>query len=74
MSGINTHLCGSMYGDNKCEHLMYATEKGQTYGKKPLKQYYVYCTSEGKCRGMGCAALWTGNSPKWCPKRRELER
>ena len=72
---MNTHLCGSLYEKHgpKCPHLLYATEKDQMYGKKKLNQYYVYCTAEGKCRSMGCAALWTGNSSKWCPKRRETE-
>ena len=69
-NAVNTHLCGGLYSDTRCEYLMYITEKGVLYSKKQLKQFYIYCTSEGKCRSMGCSASWTGNSPKWCPKRR----
>lgn len=70
-----THLCGSLYGkaDAKCEHLLYVTEEGQSIGKKRLEKYYVYCLAESKVRSMGCAASWTGCSPKWCPKRKEKE-
>ena len=68
-----THLGGSIYSSDRCEHLLYATEKGQTHGKKALQQYFVYCTAEHRCRSMGCAASWTGCSPKWCPKRKALE-
>lgn len=68
-----THLCGGIYGDKRCEHLLYVKESGQTHGKKVLQQYYVYCTAGGRCRSMGCTASWTGCSPKWCPKRQALE-
>lgn len=68
-----THLCGGIYGDKRCEHLLYVKESGQTHGKIVLQQYYVYCTAGGRCRSMGCAASWTGCSPKWCPKRQALE-
>lgn len=68
--GINTHLCGSVYDKNKtCPHLLYADGHGMKYGKKELKPYYVYCTVGGKCRSLGCVASFTGNSPKWCPKK-----
>ena len=36
-----THLCGGIYGDKRCEHLLYVKESGQTHGKKVLQQYYV---------------------------------
>lgn len=68
-----THLCGSMYSDKKCENFVYATEPDMKIGKKVLQRYYVYCTAEGRCRSMGCAASWTGCSPKWCPKRQAME-
>lgn len=69
-----THLCGSVYDKkNACENLLYADKADMTAGKKPLKQYYAYCTAEGKCRSLGCVATFTGCSPKWCPKRKESE-
>lgn len=67
----DTHLCGYVRTDNHCEHLLYADEPGMTVGKKQLQLYYVYCTSEGRCRSLGCIASFTGNSPTWCPKRKE---
>lgn len=74
----NTHLCGSIYGAypglDRCEHLNYVTEEGQMHGKKPLRRYHVYCTAGGRCRSMGCVASFTGNSPTWCPKRKEMEQ
>ncbi len=66
----NTHLCGAIRDDGKCEHLLYA-ENDMAIGKKKLNRYYVYCTAENRVRSMGCAASWTGCSPKWCPKRKE---
>lgn len=69
----DTHFCGNIYGGKKCENLLYASKKGMKVGKRELQLYYVYCTADGRCRSMGCAASWTGNLPKWCPKRRELE-
>lgn len=63
-----THLCGGIYGDKRCEHLLYVKESGQTHGKKVLQQYYVYCTAGGRCRSMGCAASWTGCSPNGAPR------
>lgn len=69
-----THLCGSVYGKkSRCEHLLYADEENMVVGKKRLNLYYVYCTAEGRCRSMGCLASFTGNSPVWCPKRKEKE-
>lgn len=70
---LDTHLCGSIYGENRCKYLVYPTSDNETVGKKVLKKFYVYCTAEGRCRSMGCVASFTGNSPTWCPKRRELE-
>lgn len=66
-----THLCGSLYDpDDRCEYLMYVTQPDTLYGNKKLNQYYVYCTADGRCRSLGCAASFTGNSPTWCPKRK----
>lgn len=74
-STIDTHLCGSIYDkNNSCPYLVYATNPGMKHGRKELKLYYAYCTINGRCRSLGCAASFTGNSPKWCPKRIELEK
>lgn len=68
------HLCGSVYeAEGRCEHLLYVDQDGMMYGRRALQKYYVYCTAEGRCRSMGCAASWTGNSPKWCPRRKAGE-
>ena len=71
---FGTHLCGSVYSNGyKCEHLLYANKQGMIHGKKDLKYGYVYCTADGKCRSLGCVAAFTGNSPTFCPKRKEIE-
>lgn len=71
---MNKHLCGSPYNAEKaCEHLLYAANDEQMAGKKKLQKYCVYCTAEGKTRTIGFMSTWTGCSPKWCPKRKELE-
>ena len=68
------HLCGDYHGRNDhCEYILYADKVAEHKGKE-LLPYYVYCTAEGKCRSMGCAASFTGNSPRWCPKRQALEQ
>ena len=71
MNYADTHLCGSPYEDPHCKHLLYANKPGMTHGKKALRQYDLYCLSEGRCRSLGNIATNTGCSPKWCPKRRE---
>lgn len=65
-----THLCGDYHGEH-CEYLVQA--KGDTVmnGKK-LDSWCPYCTSENKVRKIGNAGLWTGISPKFCPKRKAL--
>ena len=69
----NTHLCGSMYDKKgRCEYFLYADKEGMMHEGKELKKFHLYCTSEGKCRSICGAASFTGNSPKWCPKRKEL--
>ena len=70
----NTHLCGSVYGNDseRCPYLLYPTKKDQKHGDKPLKQYSVYCTVDNRCRSLGNAGSFTGNSPTWCPKRKAL--
>lgn len=71
----NTHLCGSVYdkkADGRCPNLLYVDKPGMI--KKPLKLYYVYCLAEGRCRSLGCVSNFTGNSPTWCPRRKEQER
>ena len=74
---IGTHLCGSVYNQkdaSRCPSLNYVTEDGQKHGKRPLQKYNVYCMAEGRCRSLGNVATFTGNSPTWCPRRKELEQ
>ena len=48
-------------------------ERDPETGRK-LKRYGVYCRQDGKLRTIeGNLATWTGNTPKWCHKRQELE-
>ncbi len=66
-----THLCGDYHGEH-CEYLVEA--KGDTVlcGKK-LDSWCPYCTSENKVRKISNAGMWTGLSPKFCPKRKALD-
>lgn len=69
-----THLCGSLYDANdRCEHLLYIIQSDTIRNGRPLKQFYAYCTANGRCRSLGCAASFTGNSPTWCPKRQAMQ-
>ncbi len=75
------HLCGNIYvttsgsgnTPDRCPNLLYADKPGMMHGKKPLKHYNAYCLAEGRCRSLGCVSNFTGNSPTWCPRRKELE-
>ena len=70
----NTHLCGGVYDkktEGRCPSLVYADKPGMTHGKKLLKLYHAYCMAEGRCRSLGCVSSFTGNSPTWCPLRKE---
>lgn len=69
-----THLCGgSVYVEGHCEYLIEPTEDTVINGKK-VEKCSIYCTSENKVRKIGTGGLWTGLSPKFCPKRRALEQ
>ena len=73
----NTHLCGSVYdtaAEDRCPSLLYADKPGMTHGNKTLRPYYAYCTANGRCRSLGNVATFTGNSPTWCPRRKEKEK
>lgn len=67
-----THLCGDYHGKH-CKFLIQAKENTVMNGKK-LDSWCPYCTSEGKVRKIGSAGLWTGISPKFCPKRKAAEQ
>ena len=69
----NTHLCGIEAGKDRCPDLLVANKEGMKYKEKPLKIYSSYCTAGGRCRCLGNLATFTGNSPTWCPRRKELE-
>ena len=72
----NTHLCGSVYDEkaaDRCPSLLYVDKPSMKHGNKTLPQYYVYCTAKGRCRRLGNIASFTGNSPTWCPRRKEKE-
>ena len=68
------HLCGELYGGPQCGELLYVTREGMKIRNKELRIYHVYCTAGGRVRAICNAALWTGCSPKWCPKRQAMER
>lgn len=69
-----THLCGgSVYVEGHCEYLIEPTKDAVINGKKVTK-CNPYCTSENKVRKIGTGGLWTGLSPKFCPKRKALEQ
>lgn len=73
----NTHLCGSIYDSKaagRCPFLLFADKPGMKHGYRTLKLYDVYCLANGRCRSMGNIASFTGNSPTWCPRRKELEQ
>lgn len=77
-SYTDTHLCGTYRGQEPCAYLFRTYEAGElrtTPGgrARKLEPYCFYCWSEGKFRKIGSAAAWTGNSPKWCPKRMAKE-
>ncbi len=65
-----THLCGDYHGEH-CEYLVQAEGDTVMNGKK-LDSWCPYCTSENKVRKIGNAGLWTGISPRFCPKRKAL--
>ena len=75
------HLCGNIYATgsgaitspDRCPNLLYVDKPGMMHGKKPLKLYNAYCLAEGRCRSLGCVSNFTGNSPTWCPRRKEME-
>jgi len=66
-----THLCGSFYIEGHCEYLIEMTEDTVINGRA-VKKCNPYCTSENKVRKIGTGGLWTGLSPKFCPKRKAL--
>lgn len=76
------HQCGNIYisssgsktSPDRCPFLLYVEKPGMMHGKKSLKLYYAYCLAEGRCRSLGCVSNFTGNSPTWCPRRKEKER
>lgn len=73
---METHLCGPIYDKKaagRCPSLLLADTPGMKHGNKTLKLYDIYCTAEGRCRSLGNLASFTGNSPTWCPVRKELE-
>lgn len=69
----NTHLCGSRFEDNVCEFFLETNSNGTTMNGKKLDGCCYYCTSENKVRKIGSGGLWTGLSPKYCPKRKKIE-
>lgn len=70
----NTHLCGSKYNDTLCEFFLKTDSEDTTVNGKKLDRCCYYCTSENKIRKIGSGGSWTGLSPKFCPKRKFLER
>ena len=76
-SYTDTHLCGTDNGQ-PCEYL-FRTYDGAELRNAPkrltrtLEPHCFYCRAERKFRKIGGVASFTGNSPKWCPKRMAKE-
>ena len=66
-----THLC-QVYGKDDCEYFLQADNEKTVLNGKTLDPCSYYCTSENKVRKIGSGGTWTGLSPKFCPKRKEL--
>lgn len=69
----NNHFCGNYTDDAHCEFLLTSKKDTVVNGKK-LDMYCAYCTSENKIRKINSLSFWTGLSPKFCPKRKALEK
>lgn len=67
-----THLCRRLYKDD-CEYFLQTGSIETVLDGHKLAKCCYYCTSENKVRKIGSGGSWTGLSPKFCPKRRELE-
>lgn len=66
-----THLC-QVYGKNDCEYFLQTDNEETVLNGKTLDPCSYYCTSENKIRKIGSGGTWTGLSPKFCPKRKEI--
>lgn len=66
-----THLC-QVYGKDDCEYFLQADNEKTVLNGKTLDPCSYYCTSENKVRKIGSGGTWTGLSPKFCPKRKEI--
>ena len=70
----STHLCGSKYFGTLCGYFLQTDSDDTVINGKKLDRWCYYCTSENKVRKIGSGGSWTGLSPKFCPKRKALER
>ena len=66
-----THLC-QVYGKDDCEYFLQTDNEETVLNGKTLDPCSYYCTSENKVRKIGSGGTWTGLSPKFCPKRKEI--
>lgn len=67
----HNYLCGNYHAEH-CEFL-FTSEKNTVLNGKKLGVYCAYCTSENKIRKINHISLWSGISPKFCPKRKQIE-
>lgn len=61
--------CPSFY---KCQEAGEEVQVGTSM--KKLQQYCFYCMATPGVKKIAHAAQFTGNTPKWCPLGRDLER
>lgn len=66
-----THLCNK-FGKDPCEYFLQTDNEKTVLNGKTLAPCSYYCTSENKVRKIGSGGTWTGLSPKFCPKRKEI--
>lgn len=71
---VNTHLCGTVIGSERCEYFLQTGSEETVLNGKKLDICCYYCTSENKVRKIGSGGTWTGLSPKFCPKRKFAEK
>lgn len=66
------HLCGTIRGMASACQYLYATSKSEERdlitGRK-LQPFTAYCTRGGKIKKLGNLSVWTGLTPKSCPRR-----
>jgi|GEM_PF-1787706 len=55
-----------------CDDLHEVQDPGETvrFSEKRLERYCYYCLGTPRVRKIGHKAIWSGTTPKWCPRGR----